>query len=131
MDIGEANFSVSLQPFSLFSQKGIQLFLSQITPYMTIMHRLRKFCKIVLGGHTNSAFPPHTFESYASAIEDYLNTIYEFIVRQETAIREQEEHESFTLVLLYNNFASYFDVLKNLWDIHTHSVLDWNKFPGK
>jgi gamma-tubulin complex component 5 len=51
-------------------------------------------------------------------------------VGQEHEIRAQTKGESYTLVLLFNKFAAHFEVLKHLWDIHTHSVLDWNKFPA-
>ncbi|XP_055546235.1 gamma-tubulin complex component 5 isoform X2 [Wyeomyia smithii] len=121
------NPNVSL---SSATERGLHTFLLNFTEHMTIVYRLRNFCHKVSEATNNPIPAPYSFECYASAIRNFLEHLEAVIVKLEKDVIAQQPDRIFTVITLFHELDSEFQLLKNLYDIHRFSVLDWTKFPA-
>lgn len=121
------NPSVSL---SSATERGLHTFLVNFTQNMTIVYRLRNFCRRVSEATSNPIPAPYSFECYASGIYDFLVHLEATIVGLEKQVVAQEPDRIFTIITLFHDLEPEFQLLANLNDIHRFSVLDWTKFPA-
>lgn len=103
-----------------------QFLLHSFAKYMTIVYRLKKFCKVIVDGRYS-----HTLEAYAVAIEDLLDPFFKTLIVEEEEIRAQKDHVIYTVMTLYHKLLPYFDIITVIWEhIHQKVVLDMEKYPG-
>ncbi|XP_053692740.1 gamma-tubulin complex component 5 [Sabethes cyaneus] len=121
------NPNVSL---SSATERGLHTFLLNFTEHMTIVYRLRNFCHKISETTSNPIPAPYSFECYASAVRNFLDHLEAFIVQLEKEVIAQQPDRIFTVITLFHELDSEFRQLKNLYDIHRFSVLDWTKFPA-
>ncbi|XP_065094510.1 gamma-tubulin complex component 5-like [Ochlerotatus camptorhynchus] len=121
------NPSVSL---SSATERGLHTFLMNFTQNMTIVYRLRNFCRRVSEATSNPIPAPYSFECYASGIRDFLDHLEATIVGLEKEAVAQEPDRIYTIITLFHDLEPEFQLLANLNDIHRFSVLDWTKFPA-
>lgn len=121
------NPNVSL---SSATERGLHTFLINFTQHMTIVYRLRNFCRRVSDA-TNKPFPaPYSFECYASGVRDFLEHLDKTIVELEKQAVAQKQDKVLSIITLFHDLEPEFRLLTNLNDIHRFSVLEWTKFPA-
>ncbi|XP_055641192.1 gamma-tubulin complex component 5 [Toxorhynchites rutilus septentrionalis] len=121
------NPNVSL---SSATERGLHTFLINFTEHMTIVFRLRNFCNRVSESSSKPIPAPYSFECYSAGVRDFLDHLGATIVELEKKAIAQEPDCIFTIITLFHELEPEFNVLKNLYDIHRFSVLDWTKFPA-
>nr|XP_029727882.1 gamma-tubulin complex component 5-like [Aedes albopictus] len=121
------NPNVSL---SSTTERGLHTFLVNFTQQMTIVYRLRNFCRRVSEATSQPIPAPYSFECYASGIRDFLEHLDATIVHLEKQATVQEPDRIVTIITLFHDLEPEFRLLTNLNDIHRFSVLDWTKFPA-
>lgn len=121
------NPNVSL---SSTTERGLHTFLINFTQQMTIVYRLRNFCRRVSEATSNPIPAPYSFECYASGIRDFLEHLDSTIVELEKQAVAQLPDQIISIITLFHDLEPEFRLLTNLNDIHRFSVLDWTKFPA-
>lgn len=112
--------NVSLPSTSI---ETLQIFLGNFLRSMNIVNHLKK----EIQKSYKSATISHTLENYYGTLKAFLDEILEFIIEQESILRAQEQ--TYTIITLHNNMRPHAKILELLWNIHTTSVLDVEKYP--
>lgn len=101
----------------------LHIFLNEFVKSMKIMHALKQEIEKAF---KNGALS-HTLENYYRMLQIFLDDIIEFLIEQEDCVKSQAN--VYTILTLHSKFREHSQMLSMLWDIHTTSVLDEDKYP--
>lgn len=103
--------------------ESLQIFLNDFLRSINLMYRLKSDCQKSYQAPALN----HTLETYFHIVQSILDGITEFILEQEVIVKAQQE--TYTIVTLHNKIRPHATMLEMLWNIHSSSVLDYDKFP--
>jgi gamma-tubulin complex component 5 len=103
--------------------ESLQIFLADFLRSINVMNRLKTDC---LKSY-QSATLCHTLETYFKIVQEILDRITSFILKEEGIVKAQDE--TYTIVILHKKLRPHAKILEIMWNIHTTSVLDDAKFP--
>ncbi|GAB0086653.1 hypothetical protein DMENIID0001_007540 [Sergentomyia squamirostris] len=101
-------------------------FMEDFTQPMSIVLRLRRFCRRVL---TSEGSPPQAYFIYAEALRDLLRPLEEYLLEMEKKITPETMNEPATLLNFCHALEPHFLILKHLIKIHESCVVDWKYYP--
>lgn len=103
--------------------ESLNIFLSDFLRNLNLMQRLKVACIKSYQLATLS----HTIQTYFNVVQSKLDQIIEFMLEEEETVKSQKE--SYTIVKLHNKLRPHAKMLEMLWNIHSTSVLDNDKYP--
>lgn len=100
------------------SVDSLHLFLQDIVKSMNIFYKLNKSIE----KSTRDSSLSHTLENYFSIMQTFLSEIVKFLLAVEEIVKERED--TYTIIILYNNFRLHSKKLEILWNVHKTCVID-------
>ncbi|XP_059611330.1 gamma-tubulin complex component 5 [Phlebotomus argentipes] len=101
-------------------------FMADFTEPMTIVLRLRTFCRRVLNAEDA---PPQVYFIYAEALKDLLHPMEEYLLEAEKKITPETMHEPETLLNFCYGLEPHLQIIKSVAKIHASIALEWKYYP--
>lgn len=118
------------------SVNGLNAMLMEFSRIATKLYRLRKFFQSVFRRPMANNFletvqsAPHSIESYANGVQDFLRIVSQAICDLEIEIVQQDLTKTHTIVYLHNQLWPHFRTIDILYDLHTDVYIDFRTNAG-